>query len=57
MRDGDYKLKLLARMSETATYKPMFKWDATIAASVQGSDPTKLCSAEIARALWKLDGG
>lgn len=55
-RDGDYKLKLLARMSNQAVYKPTFKWDQTISASVQGSDPAKLYSAEISRALKKLNG-
>ncbi|MDR6587399.1 hypothetical protein [Agrobacterium tumefaciens] len=55
-RDGDYKLKLLARMSDQAVYKPTFKWDQTISASVKDTDPAKLYSAEISRALKKLNG-
>ncbi|MGO7273903.1 hypothetical protein ACCT18_01195 [Rhizobium ruizarguesonis] len=55
-RDGDYKLKLLARMSDEAVYKPSFQWDATISASIKVSDPQKLYAAEIARALRKLNG-
>lgn len=57
MRDGDYKLKLLARMSDEAVYKPTFKWDQTISASVNGSDPGKIYQSEITRALKKLNGG
>lgn len=56
-RDGDYKLKLLARMSDEAVYKPTFKWDETISASVKGSDPAKMYGAEITRALRKLNDG
>lgn len=56
-RDGDYKIKLLARMSDEAVYKPTFQWDQTISASVHGSDPAKIYSAEITRALRKLNGG
>ncbi|OCW56260.1 hypothetical protein [Hoeflea olei] len=57
MRDGDYRLKLLARMSDEAVYKPTFKWDDTISASVRDSDPGKIYQAEITRALRKLNGG
>ncbi len=57
VRDGDYKLKLLARMSDEAVYKPRFRWDDVISASVKDSDPAKLYSSEIARALKKLNGG
>ncbi|OHV83679.1 hypothetical protein [Rhizobium sp. LCM 4573] len=56
-RDGDYKIRLLARMSDEAVYKPTFRWDATISASVKDSDPQKLYAAEITRALRKLNGG
>lgn len=56
-RDGDYKVKLLARMSGEAIYKPTFKWDTTISASVRASDPQKLYAAEISRALRKLNAG
>lgn len=54
-RDGVYKLKLLARMSDEATYKPTFRWDETISASVNASDLAKIYSAEITRALRKLN--
>lgn len=54
-RDGVYKLKLLARMSDEAVYKPTFRWDETIAASVKGSDLAKAYSSEITRALRKLN--
>lgn len=57
MRDGDYKLKLLARMSDEAVYKTTFMWDQTISASVKDSDPAKVYQAEITRALKKLNGG
>lgn len=57
MRDGAYRLKLLARMSDEAVYKPTFKWDQTISASVQGADPAKLYQSEITRALRKLNRG
>lgn len=56
-RDGDYKIKLLARMSDEAVYKPTFEWDATISASIKDSDPQTLYAAEITRALKKLNGG
>lgn len=56
-RDGDYRLKLLARMSDEAVYKPTFKWDQTISASVNNSDPAKMYQSEITRALRKLNGG
>lgn len=56
-RDGDYKLKLLARMSDEAVYKPSFRWDETISASVNASDLAKIYSAEITRVLRKLNGG
>lgn len=55
-RDGDYKLKLLARMSDEAIYTPTFKWDETISASVKSSDLAKIYSGEISRALRKLNG-
>lgn len=55
-RDGDYKLKLLARMSDEAVYTPTFKWDETISASVKSSDLAKIYSGEISRALRKLNG-
>jgi hypothetical protein len=55
MKDGDYKLKLLARMSDEATYKPTFRWDETISASVNASDLAKAYSSEITRALRKLN--
>lgn len=54
-RDGDYKIKLLARMSNEAVYKATFRWDETISASVKSSGPGKLYAAEIIRALRKLD--
>lgn len=56
-RDGDYKLKLLARMSDEAVYKPTFRWDAMVSASVASSNPQKLYAAEITRALRKFNGG
>lgn len=56
-RDGDYKLKLFARMSDEAVYKPWSRWYATISASIKSSDLTKIYSAEITRALRKLNGG
>ncbi len=56
-RDGDYRLKLLARMSDEAVYKPSFRWAETISASVKDSNPQKLYAAEITRALRKLNGG
>lgn len=55
-RDDDYRLKLLARMSDEAVYKPTFHWNQTISASVSNSDPAKMYSAEITRALRKLNG-
>ncbi len=51
------KLKMLVRFSDDATYKPTFRWDDTISASVKDSDLAKLYSAEITRALKKLNGG
>ncbi|MFT4163380.1 hypothetical protein [Shinella sp.] len=56
-RDGDYKIKLLARMSDEAVYKPTFRWDETISASVRSADTAKLYSGELTRALRKLNGG
>ncbi|MFK3962124.1 hypothetical protein ACI2KT_00920 [Ensifer adhaerens] len=56
-RDRDYKIKLLVRMSDEAVYKPTFKWDETISASVKESDLAKAYSAEISRALRKLNDG
>ena len=56
-RDGDYRLKLLARMSDEAKYTPTFRWDQTISASIKDSDPAKMYGNEIARALRKLNGG
>lgn len=50
------KLKMLVRFSDDATYKPSFRWDDTISASVNNSDPAKLYQSEIARALRKLNG-
>jgi hypothetical protein len=55
--DGDYKLRLLARMSDDARYKPTFNWNETVSGSVMTSDPQKLYSGELARALKKLNGG
>ncbi|MBX5111989.1 hypothetical protein HJB51_29090 [Rhizobium lentis] len=55
-RDGDYKLRLLARMSDKAVYQPTFRWDDTISASIKSSDLAKMYSAEIARALRKFNG-
>ncbi|MCS4092613.1 hypothetical protein [Rhizobium sp. BK176] len=54
-RDGDYNLKLLARMSDEAIYKPTFRWDDTISASIKSSDLVTIHSAEITRALRKLN--
>lgn len=56
-RDGDYKVKLLARMSDDAKYRPTFRWDDTITASIKSADPQKLYSEELTRALKKLNGG
>jgi hypothetical protein len=56
-RDGDFRLKLLARMSDEAVYKPSFRWDDTISASIQTADIEKAYAAEIKRALRKLNGG
>lgn len=56
-RDGDYKLRLLARMSDDAKYRPTFRWDDTITASIKSADPQKLYSEELTRALKKLNGG
>lgn len=50
------KLKMLVRFSDDATYRPSFRWDDTISASVSNSDPAKMYSAEITRALKKLNG-
>ncbi len=47
---------MLVRFSDDATYRPSFRWDDTISASVSNSDPAKLYSAEITRALKKLNG-
>ncbi|MBB3520967.1 hypothetical protein [Rhizobium sp. BK456] len=55
-RDGDYRLILLARLSEEADYKPTFQWNATVNASVREQDPQQLYAAELARALRKLNG-
>ncbi|MDR6663997.1 hypothetical protein [Rhizobium sp. 1399] len=55
-RDGDYRLTLLARLSDEANYKPSFEWDATVSASVREQDSQKLYAAELARALRKLNG-
>ncbi|CUW87543.1 hypothetical protein [Agrobacterium genomosp. 2] len=51
------KLKMLVRFSDDATYKPTFRWDDIISDSVKDSDLAKLYSAEITRALKKLNGG
>ncbi|MGN8152708.1 hypothetical protein ACTJK5_10575 [Agrobacterium sp. 22094] len=56
-RDGDFRLRLLARMSDEAVYKPMFRWDDTISASIKSSDIEKAYAGEIKRALRKLNGG
>ncbi|UFS81529.1 MULTISPECIES: hypothetical protein [Rhizobium] len=53
-RDGDYRLTLLARLSDEADYKPSFQWDETVNASVRDQDPQKLYATELARALRKL---
>ncbi len=51
------KLKMLVRFSDDAAYKPSFRWDDTISASIRQSDLGKLYGAEITRALKKLNGG
>lgn len=50
------KMKMLVRFSDDARYKPTFRWDDTITASVKGSDLQNMYAAELARALKKLNG-
>ncbi len=52
-----YVEDLVAWLSDEAVYKPMFRWNDTISASVKGSDPAKLYGTEITRAIKKLNGG
>jgi hypothetical protein len=51
------KLKLLIRFADAAKYDPTFKWDDTIESFVRAADLQKMYSAEITRALRKLNGG
>lgn len=51
------KLKLLVRFADAAKYDPTFRWDDTIASFIGAADLQKMYSAEITRAMKKLDGG
>jgi len=51
------KLKLLVRFADAAKYDASFTWDDTVASYVKAADLQKMYSAEITRALKKLNGG
>lgn len=51
------KLKLLVRFADAAKYDPTFRWDDTVESYIRATDLNKMYSAEITRALRKLNGG